>query len=83
MPALEFPSPPTLNQTFTGSNGIVYVYDGSKWSSLGATTISNETASVGAVAPTGPAIGTLWFDTAAQRLKVWYSGSWIDVRPSS
>ncbi len=83
MAALEFPASPTLNQNFTGTNGIVYVYDGSKWTSLGATTISNETVQVSASAPTGPAVGTLWYDTAAARLKVWYNGSWTDVRPSS
>lgn len=31
MASLNFPSSPTLNQSYVGSNGITYTWDGSKW----------------------------------------------------
>ena len=31
MANLDFPSPASLNDTFLGSNGINYIYDGEKW----------------------------------------------------
>lgn len=34
MAALNFPSSPTLNQEYVGTNGITYVWDGEKWVAL-------------------------------------------------
>ena len=34
--ALNFPSPASPNETYTGENGIVYVYDGVKWIGSGS-----------------------------------------------
>ena len=31
---LDFPSNPLPNETYRGSNGIVYIWDGEKWSSF-------------------------------------------------
>jgi hypothetical protein len=31
MPPLDFPNTPALNQTYTGPNGVIWVYDGAKW----------------------------------------------------
>lgn len=80
---LLFPPNPVEDQKFTGTNNIVYVYDGAKWTSVGATVISSDAASVGTNAPASPLTGTLWYDTGVSRLKVWYNGSWKDVRPNS
>ena len=81
--SLEFPTPGAVDETFTASNKIVYVWDGQKWTSLGATVVSNENAAIGADAPTNAVLGTLWYDTIAERLKVYVNGAWKDVRPSS
>ena len=81
--AIQFPTPSAVDETFTASNKIVYVWDGQKWTSLGATVISNENAAVTATAPTNPVSGTLWYDTTVERLKVFVGGAWKDVRPSS
>ena len=82
--AIQFPGSPAENDTFTASNQIVYVYDGQKWTSLGATVITNENAAVvTSTAPTNAVSGSLWYDTTAERLKVFVSGAWKDVRPSS
>ncbi|HEY2416400.1 MAG TPA: hypothetical protein VGH84_00655, partial [Steroidobacteraceae bacterium] len=29
--ALDFPNSPTLNQTFVGQGGVLYIWDGAKW----------------------------------------------------
>jgi hypothetical protein len=80
---LEFPTPTAVDETFTASNNIVYVWDGQKWTSLGATIVSNENAAVTAAAPSNPVTGTLWYDTVAEHLKVYVNGTWKDARPSS
>ena len=82
--ALEFPSDPQPDQTYTLSNNIVYVWDGLKFTSLGATVISDENnAIIGAAAPANVAQGSFWYDTTSERLKVLIGGTWKDVRPSS
>ena len=80
---LEFPANPTVNESVTCTNNIVYVWDGEKWTSLGAITSSNVTAAVGTSAPTNPVTGSLWYDSTNSLLKVYLSGQWTDVRPSS
>ena len=81
---LEFPVPSQNPETFTASNKIVYLWDGAKWTSLGATIISDENnAIIGASAPATNAEGTFWYDTVAGHLKVLVNGTWKDVRPSS
>ena len=81
---LEFPYPATPEQQFTATNDIVYVYDGAKWTSLGATIVSDENnAIIGASAPLTAANGSFWYDTVAGHLKVLVNGTWKDVRPSS
>ena len=81
---LEFPSPTQVPETFTATNGIVYKWDGDKWTSLGATIISDENnAIIGAAAPATTVNGTFWYDTVAGHLKVLVNGTWKDVRPSS
>ena len=83
MAAIDMPATPENPSTFKAQNGVTYVWDGQKWTSLGATVISNESAAVTATAPTNPVSGTLWYDTTVERLKVFVNGAWKDVRPSS
>ena len=80
---IEFPADPKLNESTTCTNNIVYVWDGEKWKSLGAITSTNVTAAVGASAPSNPITGSLWYDSTNTLLKVYQSGQWTDVRPSS
>ena len=40
--ALDFPSGPEIGAIYTGTNGIIYVYDGIKWEGQVATVIPNE-----------------------------------------
>ena len=77
---IQFPESPNQGDTTTPTNNIVYVYDGAKWTSLGATVVTPETAAVSATAPISPKSGSLWYDTTAQHLKVFIGGSWKDVR---
>ncbi len=38
--ALNFPTSPSVNDTYSGTNGVTYTYDGVKWASSGNTTNS-------------------------------------------
>ena len=81
--ALEFPANPVLDQSFTASNNIIYIWGGSEWTSIGANTVSNASVSVGDSAPANPVIGNLWYNTTTAKLTVWYNNQWTDVRPAS
>ena len=81
--ALNFPVPSTQGETYNASNNIAYVWDGEKWTSLGSITMTQNVASVGTAAPTSPSVGSLWYDTTNSILKIYQSGQWTDVRPSS
>ncbi len=76
---LEFPVPTAVDEKATLSNGIVYQWDGQKWTSLGATIVSNDNAAVSATAPSHAVPGTLWYDTSVERLKVFDGGAWKEV----
>ena len=83
MAAIDMPASPTTNQSFEAQNGVTYIWDGEKWTSLGAITSTNVTAAVGTSAPSNPVTGSLWYDSTNSLLKVYQSGQWTDVRPSS
>ncbi len=34
------------------------------------------------IAPTGPAVGDVWYDTASGRTYIYYDGTWVDSAPS-
>ena len=36
---LQFPAAPSLNQTFTASNNLIYKWDGEKWITLGSSAV--------------------------------------------
>ena len=81
---LEFPENPIPDKGYTLTNNIVYIFNGGKWTSLGATIISDENnAIIGASAPSNVNNGSFWYDTVAGHLKVLVNGVWKDVRPSS
>ena len=77
-------------------NQHLYVWDGTQWLDLGhiqgppgATGPTGPTGpSVGtgvivaSVVPTGPTLGTVWFNTNNGTLYVYYDGVWIDATPS-
>ena len=87
MTVLNFPDTsgkPTDGSFIYVANGVIYTWDGDKWTSLGATIISDENnAIIGAAAPATTVNGTFWYDTVAGHLKVLVNGTWKDVRPSS
>lgn len=91
MPPLDFPNPPlTVNQTFTASNGVAYLWDGTKWtvqvgSGGGGGTFNNPVTIVG-VGSTDAAVASpvLTLDQSAsgnRTVQIQYNGqgrSWIE-----
>jgi hypothetical protein len=92
--ALNLPANPSLGRVFPGTNGVEYIWDGTKWSyvSDGSGPGGGASVSVGENPPLFPGVGDLWFDIVNGLLYVWYSdetqnpssgeGQWVDARPS-
>jgi hypothetical protein len=51
--------------------------------SISTATTSTASIQVGAMAPTDPAIGSLWYDVITGRLYVWYDNYWVDTNPDA
>jgi hypothetical protein len=77
--ALDFPSAPTIGQTYPGPNGVTWAWDGAKWTT-GATSGPPNGALIAATPPSSP-VGTLWWDTTGGQLYVLYndgnSTAWV------
>ena len=75
---LDFPNHPlTVGQKFVGSNGAVWVWDGTAWGPGPA----GGTGSIGSSPPAAPVAGELWWDTVSGQLYVWFddgnSQQWV------
>jgi len=70
------PGSPLRGQTwFDSSTGLLKVYNGTLWKTLGSATASGST-------PSGAVSGDLWFDSTNSQLKVYNGSTWILVGPS-
>ena len=73
----NFPDTPTIGQQVAAANGIVYKYDGTKWASVAG----GSAIATGAVPPSSPAMGQLWWDTIGGQLYIYYndgnSSQWV------
>ena len=84
--AITFPNSPTNGDTHTAANGLVYSYDGEKWttaavdSTIATTTISENP-------PAAASAGDLWFDSDNGQLYVYYqdtdSSQWVAITVST
>ena len=56
MPELDFPNDqyPSIGQTYTGANGVIYTYDGVKWVGQGPTSNKGPTGPQGPIGNVGP-----------------------------
>lgn len=93
--AIDLPQFPSLGLVYKASNGVEYIWDGTKWSyvsSSGGGGVGGSNVSIGIDPPLNPDEGDLWFNTIYGILYVWYSdetqnpssgeGQWVDARPS-
>jgi hypothetical protein len=75
MAAIDFPANPTVGQRFT-SGGIIWTWDGIKWTLSGSGSISINNAP-----PTNPLDGALWWDTNSGNMFIYYddgtSAQWV------
>lgn len=67
--AYNFPSNPTLNQTYS-YNGRVFVWNGVQWTAISAATSTAVPVFVSASAPLTPKVGALWYNTNNQVLYI-------------
>ena len=81
---LDFQNAPVAGDDETQPNGVTYIYDGVKWSSVGGGS-GGAKVSVGTNPPGLATEGDLWFNTTSGIMYVYYrdddSTQWLDVRP--
>jgi hypothetical protein len=76
MTAITFPNSPSSGDTHTAGNGIVYTYDGEKWTSIGTNSAGTWTRSGTEVSLTNPGddlnvdSGTLFVDASTDRVGI-------------
>ena len=69
------PSAPLTGQLwFNTTTGVLQVYNGSAFKSIGGSQASS-------TAPTGNSVGDLWYDTVNAQLNVWTGSAWLLVGP--
>jgi len=89
---IDMPNNPTIGELYTATNGIQYIWDGVKWTSVnGAGGGGNAKVDVDDTPPTNPTEGNLWFNSSNGILYIWYvdadqsaplgEGQWVDTRP--
>ena len=71
------PSKPISGQLWWDTTGpVLKVYDGSKWSEVGAATISD-------TAPENPQQGAFWYKSGSNTLHTYNGSSWVFIGPES
>ena len=93
MAAIDMPVSPNVGSTFKASNGVTYLWDGTKWSATSADVDVSSGINVGPSNPPNPQEGFLWYNTVDGILYVWYvdesqnaslgEGQWVDIRPGN
>jgi hypothetical protein len=83
---LNFPANPGSGQIFKAQNGIVYTWDGVKWTSIGIDGDEGKppcNIEVGPNPPKNPSDNQLWLNTVNGRLYFYYndgdSKQWLDI----
>jgi hypothetical protein len=81
---LDFPNSPSLNATFTTESGRVWVWDGSRWESLGVTSGGGGSGSitVSETAPEDANEGDLWFNSVDTNTYIYYDDFWVQTSDS-
>lgn len=78
--ALNFPSSPTVGQTFT-SGALTYVFDGTAWNSVLDTSFT--LVPTQDLPPSSPRDGQLWFESSTGALLIYYddgtSSQWVQI----
>lgn len=71
------PSRPVTGQTwFDDARSLLHVYDGEKWTIVGAAVLSIDP-------PPGPTTGSLWLKSPFNTLYVWNGSQWVFVGPET
>ena len=74
--AINFPSNPVKNQTYTNGTK-VWVYDGALWKSTDSA--RTPVATVSGSAPTSAVEGQMWVDSETGILNTYVGGGWVGM----
>ena len=94
MALLNFPhtrlngDPLQNGDTYTGTNGVVYIYNNGKWIGHSTAIAIATTGTGGSIiqsdsAPATTSSSALWYDTVGGRTYVYYNNAWIDAAPDT
>lgn len=75
MSELQFPNYPISGDTYSGPNGVTYVFDSVKWLRTGGG--AGGGVSIGPTPPPSPGVGDLWIDDNYYIYV--FDGSWVEV----
>jgi hypothetical protein len=67
--ALDFPNNPTNGQFFN-TGGVLYLWDGTKWTVTTGSGTSGASAIIAPTAPTGARPGSFWYNTTSSKLNM-------------
>ena len=80
---LAFPTSPTVGQTYTAPNGIVYEWNGILWYNATPGITIPAPVTVSGSPPSSPASGDLWYDNALTFTTfIWAGSGWIACSPN-
>ena len=77
MPDLNFPSSPSLNQTYTAGN-LRWNWNGYAWQLIPKTKFTYDSTS-----PSDPVNGDQWYNTSTSILYVYVNSQWLDINAIS
>jgi hypothetical protein len=83
---LDFPDSPSIDDTFTTESGRVWVWDGSRWESMGVISSGGDGGSgsitVSETAPEDANEGDLWFNSVDTNTYIYYDSFWVQASDS-
>jgi len=75
--AIDFPSSPSLNDSFT-AEGKTWVWNGTYWKLYGSV-LRGLSLEISDTAPSTPVAGDMWYESDTGRTFTYYDGAWVEL----